>query len=207
MADGSVLIAAGLPGYGKTHFVQNGIAARAIIIDPHAILDRSHGSAGKRSAWKGELYGYVSDLRPHRFDIIRAFDGRIVIDPESIDPNVVAERVSHLLEMIWAGGCCDVVLEEAGLYSRGAISMVNHFSTGAGHNFVRLFLIAQSLGRITIDARRNASHLALWPQSDPTDYRELRSKIGDDGIARLASLKPRDPPVTWKQGQVPMEVM
>ena len=81
--------------------------------------------------------------------------------------------------------------------------MVNLLATGGGHNGIRLILIAQSLGRITIDARRNASHLALWPQSDPEDYRELKAKIGSQGVLSLQRMQPRSPPVTWRQGQIP----
>lgn len=175
---------------------------RTLIIDPHAALDRSAG-AGARSSWDGELCEYEEELRKHDLDVVAAFDGWLVVDPQSLDQAVIGRRVSRILRMVWAlRQPCTVVLEEAGLYSRYCIEVVNLLATSSGHNRLRLVLIAQSLGRITIDARRNASHLVLWSQSDPQDYAELRAKLGKVGIAKLSAMRPGDPPVTWRQGEV-----
>lgn len=195
----------GLPGFGKTHFLKHGLRSdRSLIVDPHASLDR-HRRDPKREPWDGELVLW-SELIEHRFDILQAGTGRVVIDPQSHDDLLTGRRVATLLDLVWrAGGDWDVVLEEAGVYSRQCISMINLLATGGGHNGIRLFLIAQSLGRITIDARRNFSALALWPQSDPEDLLELRKKVGLTGVRTLTTMVPHDPPVTWVAGQVPKD--
>jgi hypothetical protein len=204
-----VLGVAGLPGYGKTHYVQAGLGERrAVIIDPHATLDRQNHGA-HRATWEGELTTY-DELLAHDFDLLRAFTGRLVIDPGTQNPDVRGRRVSDLLDLLWVDGHIDIVLEEAGLYSREAVPMINTLATGSGHNGVRLILISQSIGRITIDARRNFSRLALWPQSEPEDYRELRGKLGKAGVRELATMPeppPYRPPVTWRQGQVPEDTL
>jgi hypothetical protein len=202
-----VLIAAGLPGYGKTHYVQEGLGERRVlIIDPHAVLDRSHAGEGKREPWQGELALARDEILARTMkSTIFAFTGRLVVDPQSVDEQTAGRRVKYILDCFWKSSGGDLVLEEAGLYSRAAISMINVLSTGSGHNNIRVILLTQSIGRITIDARRNVSYLALWPQADPNDYRELRGKIGKAGVRTLATMPeppPYSPPVTWRQGQV-----
>lgn len=196
---------AGLPGFGKTYYLKHGLRSdRCLIVDPHATLDRERRDP-QREPWDGELVTW-SELLAHRFDVLKFGAGRVVIDPQSHDDLVTGSRVASILDLVWrAGGNWDVVLEEAGIYSRQCIAMINLLATGGGHNGIRLFLIAQSVGRITIDARRNISAMALWPQSEPKDYQELRWKVGLTGVKTLTTMVPHDPPVTWVAGQTPKD--
>lgn len=196
---------AGLPGFGKTYYVKHGLRSdRSLVIDPHAALDRFRDD-GKREPWDGELVLW-SELLEHRFDILRAGTGRVVIDPQCMDEVRLGHRVETILDLVWkAGGDWDIVLEEAGLYSRRCVNMLNLLATGGGHNGIRLILLVQSVGRIHIDARRNFSAMALWPQAENEDYVDLRWKVGLTGVKTLTSMRPRDPPVTWVTGQVPKD--
>ena len=80
--------------------------------------------------------------------------------------------------------------------------MIHRCATGGGHRGLRFFLIAQSLGRITIDARRAAQRLVLFPQPGEDDMREVARKIGPTKEAQLRRMKQKDFPVLWQQGQL-----
>jgi hypothetical protein len=199
------LIVAGLTGYGKTHWLRRGLdsSRRLVVIDPLATLDRERAAAGKneRAHWDDcDLWDYEA-LRDCP-DPILTHELRIVVDPRSYVESVVGRRVSRILEFCWAIGDLDIVLEEAGQYSRWAVSLIHRCMSAGGHRGLRMFLIAQSLGRITIDARRNARRIMLFPQADHSDMAMVRKVVGDTKAQELRRMKLYDPPVLWEQGQL-----
>lgn len=204
LPEGGTLIACGITGYGKTTTIQAGLAGsrRLLVVDPYASLDRRRDAIGKgrRRTWQGDLWTHDELLANP--DPIRVEPMRIIYDPGTLDTVKMGNRIAALLELLWEDGDVDVVLEEAGLYSRSIIKMVNQLCTGAGHSGLRLFVIVQGYSRITLDARRNPSRLLLFAQVDDSDYGELQPKIGAHGVERLRMMQPGEAPLLWKIGQL-----
>jgi hypothetical protein len=204
LPEGGTLIAAGLSGYGKTFWLKRGLegSRHLVIIDPYAKIDRDARAAGEqiREGWDGHLVTY-EELRDNPGPLLES-PCRLVVDPDTHDPELCGERIARVLAWIWEVGKTDVLLEEAGNYSRWATTMIHRVATGGGHRKLRLFVSVQSLGRLSIDARRNVQRLLLFPQADESDMAELKRKIGPSREAALRRLKRFDPPVLWEQGQL-----
>lgn len=203
LEEGGTLIACGITGYGKTTTVQAALAdsSRVVVVDPYSGLDRRRDAAGtgRRRTWQGDLWTH--DQLIANPDPLRVQPMRVIYDPGTLTSYRMGPRIAGLLEMLWEDGDVDIVLEEAGLYSRSIIEMVNRLCTGAGHSGCRLFCIVQGYSRITLDARRNPTRILAFAQVDATDYDELRPKVGAGGVARLQALQPGDAPVLWRLGQ------
>jgi hypothetical protein len=201
---GGSLIASGLTGFGKTHWLKLGLESsrHLAIIDTMATVDRQRHAQGDftREGWDGDLYTYAELMESH--EPLLATPARLVLDPSTYDPNEAGRRVAVMLELLWSIGDFDVVLEEAGGYSRWAVPLIHRLTSAGAHRGLRVFMLTQSLGRITIDARRNAQRLMLFPQADEQDMTELRRKLGKARDLQLRAIQQFDPPLLWKQGDL-----
>jgi hypothetical protein len=211
LGQGETLIAVGLSGYGKTHAVRHGTLAssRLFVVDPNAVLDRQRGAALEREAWGDcDLWVYYDELKARWKDeetspILPGRGFRIVFDPCSLDEATMGARIARALDWIWICGDVDVVLEEAAAYSRWIVPVVNRIASRGGHKGLRFYLLSQSYGRITIDARRHPARILAYPQGDENDMTELSRKIGRSRADHLRRLQKGDfSPVLWEQGQL-----
>jgi len=202
--EGATTAVCGITGYGKTYGLQAGLASsrRVFVFDPYSAIDRRRGG-GTRCAWEGEHFTH--DALLEQPGLLRRERFRMVYDPDSLDEARLGARASAMLEILWALGDVDVVLEEAGLFSRFAVPLINRIATGGAHAGLRFFLVAQSFSRLAIDARRNVARLVLFAQGEQADYDLLRGKLGKLAARNLAGLQVGDAPVLWKYGDVPKE--
>jgi hypothetical protein len=205
LPEGGTLVAAGVTGYGKTYWMKRGLSSsrHLVVLDPVATLDRDRHAQGKktRERWDDcDLWTY-EQLRDNPEPLL-ASPCRIVCDPMTYNEDLSGERISRVMEWLWAIGDVDIVLEEAGQYSRWAVPLINRCMTAGAHRGLRLFLIAQSIGRITIDARRNVQRYMLFPQMDEADMTEVGKKLGQNKAQQLRAMKRFDLPVMWQQGDL-----
>jgi hypothetical protein len=201
---GSVIAVTGLPRTGKSRLmgeVADGFS-RVLIFDPHSKRDRLNKRTGtdpEAHPWRGTLWT-LEELRLYP-DALNLTPIRIVVDPEVDGWDQLGAAFHRLLRMAWAAGRIDVIAEEAATYTRTAAEMVHKAATGGRHAGLRLWLLAQSIGEISIYAKRQINTIATFAQGEPADFEYLRKKAGPDFARAVQQLKPGGEPLLWALGE------
>lgn len=193
---GSVIGVFGMPGTGKSRAVQladkAGCFARRVVFDPLADTDWKALDRGEEAFPYPGLYVSPAELaaEPELLDAERL---RLVVAP--LDPKNgkrLGREFDALLDLVWHTGGIDVIGEEAALYSRDAIGGILRLASGGRHVRSRLVMVCQSIGRLTIDARRHLSHVIVFAQGEPTDLQALRERCGVRFAAGVQQLRKGD---------------
>jgi hypothetical protein len=212
MHPGAVSCTLGVPQTGKTTAVmsawrEGALGRRVLVFDPYARRDRleSRRNPGSKRPWPGMLITPEDLLR--NLQVLDRPELMLVVCPEGIPTEATLGKMfSGVAEACWHTGSIDLVAEEIGKYGRAGVEWVNTIASGGGHAGIRLHAICQSFGRVAIDARRQVTHLVVFAQGDNRDLKELRERCGDEFVARVQQLRPRqgdrpaDPPLTWRLG-------
>jgi hypothetical protein len=198
-----VVAITGLPKSGKSRLmgqVADGLP-RVVIFDPHAMRDRLNARKGDPEAhpWMGDLWT-MRELTTFP-DALNVTPLRIVVDPEVDGWDALGRAFHKLLRMAWAAGRIDVVAEEAASYTRTAAEMVHKVATGGRHAGLRLWLLAQSIGEISIYARRQINTIATFAQGEPADFDYLKRRAGEPFAREVQQLKPGSGPLLWALGE------
>lgn len=197
---GDVCAWIGAPRTGKSRALMaaddGGAFPRRVVFDPYADRDRKNarnaGTRGHVHPWPGMLVT-VPDLLDHpRLLWTEAERGGLVVAPTNLEPEAVGKDFAALARLAWEVGDVDLLAEEAGLYSRHAVSMVMRLASGGGHAGVRLVLVSQSFTRLQADARRHVSAVLAFPTGAAADFDELRGLCGDGFVSDLRSLRKGD---------------
>jgi hypothetical protein len=204
-AAGAVCLVTGLPRSGKSRLLKDadaaGVFPRRAIYDPYATRDRVCHARGLSPSppWEGYWIA-VEDLVtvPATLDAQR----RLVVYPRDWTATArVAWGFRQLAELLWATGQYDLVGEEAGLWSRWAVELLNRVVSGGGHALLRCWLVAQEWGRIYADARDCANAAIFFSPCGGRYRREIAQKCGPETVDRLDEITPGGPPVCWRAGE------
>lgn len=201
--EGAVIALVGAPRTGKSRLAKeidaSGAWRRRVVFEPHGARDRLEASRGRELyPWAGTLLG-VRDLLevPEALDVDPL---ALVVVPEPGDGVELGADFAAVARLVWHTGDLALVAEEAALYGRHAVELVNLIATGGGHAGLRFVGISQSWTRLPIDFRRCVSHVVAWAQSEPADVIELSKKCGRRFGARVARLGLGDRPLCWRLG-------
>lgn len=208
---GSVCLVEGAPGTGKTRAVQAagraGAFRRRVVFDPYAYRDRLELRRGKLcSPWPGEL-GTTEELladvsaSPAGHSLLDRDPVSLVIGAHNLDSQALARDFTRVAELCWSTGDVDLLCEEAGLYSREAAELIMRYASGGRHVGGRLVIIAQSIGRVTIEARRYLSHILAFAMGETSDVDDHRKRCGAAFVEELRRRSIGDPPIGWRLGQ------
>lgn len=202
---GSVVGVLGAPGSGKSRAVQAadeaGAFRRRIVFDPYAWTDAASLARGAPAyPWPGR---YVTPAELATAPELPDIEPRLVVAARTLDRRRLGRDFELVADIVWHTGGVDLIAEEAGLYSRDAVDLIMRLASGGRHVGARLVLIAQSLTRLCIDARRHLSHVVAFAQGEPQDIRELRLRCGRAFSHAVRTLRPGDGRFyMWRQGDV-----
>ncbi len=199
---GSVCGVFGLPQQGKSRAMKaadrRGAFKRRVVFDPYFLRDRKLYTAGASPAapWPGLWTGYGKFVK-HSAQLLDRRELRVVVDPETLEPEKLGQRVSRVIEQLWHTGNLDFIGEEAGLYTRWAVAWCNVIASGGGHARMRAWWILQEWARLLADVRDNLNTCVFFSPVGGRHLGEIQNKCGPQLAARLATLRPGDPPVCW----------
>lgn len=208
---GSVVAIVGVPQsgargarWGKSRTAKavdaSGAWPRRIVFEPHGRRDRLEAARGKPlHPWPGRLVSVGDVLRSP--GILDSDPLDLVVVPDGArDEEERGRMFAAVARACWHTGDVTVVAEEAAIYARHAVELMNLIATGGGHAGLRLVLISQSFTRIPIDARRNVSHVVAFAQGETADLDALRKRCGRGFAAGVARLGLGARPLTWRVG-------
>lgn len=202
LAPGSVAAALGVPGAGKTTAAQEArpMWGRSLVFDPGAERDRLEWNRGKRerTPWAGGLVT-VDDLLefPQLLDDVPL---SLVVSSGEWSARGIGGDFATLIRLAWLTGDVVIVGEECGSYSRECVEAIHRVATRGGHAGIALVLIAQSIGRIHADGRREIDLVVAGAQGEPNDLDDLRGRCGASFVEKVKASKRGDPLHIWRLG-------
>lgn len=190
--------------WGKSRLAKavdaSGAWPRRLVFEPHGRRDRLEAARGKPlHPWPGRLVSAGDVVRtPGLLD----WDplSLVVVPDGAADEEERGRMFAAVARAAWHTGDLTVIAEEAAIYARHAIELMNLIATGGGHAGIRLVLISQSFTRIPIDARRCVSHVVAFAQGESADLDALRKRCGAGFAAQVARLALGARPITWRVG-------
>jgi hypothetical protein len=214
MPPGAVALGVGAPQTRKSTYFQEAarqgaFGTRLVVFDPYARRDRLRAMAGERvSPWPGRLYTPEEIIR--RPSVLCWDPLQIVVaGDDAATSEQMARDFQTAARLVWKVGGVSLGAEEMGRYGRQASETINQWASGSGHTGGCFFGIAQSLGRIQIDARRCVRRLVAFPLGEERDMYAIRERCGAKFAEAVSRLRPPsedgtfpgDPPLTWALGQ------
>jgi hypothetical protein len=205
---GGVVNHNGAPGSGKSwnlkradEQLRNGAFKRRCVFDVYANRDRRLRELGKSHGepWSG-TYCTAEDLALYPEELLDDPHARIVVAPNTLDPQTLGEMFTVTARACWASGEIRLIAEEAAIYARAALAIILQITSGGRHSLMALDAVTQSLGRFPLDGRRHITHVVAYAQGEPSDLDDLRARCGRAFAARVQRLSPGDPPELWKLG-------
>jgi hypothetical protein len=205
---GGVASVCGLAGCGKTTIASQfaDSSPAVVVIDPYAKRDRLNAARGlaERTTWEGDYVTFAELARDVRDS---AADGtpsmldvrplRLIVQPSSLDPEVIGREASAVLAMCWhTGGGVTLICEEAALYSHKAAALVKQVATGGAHGGMRVVFISQRVGGIHPAARTQSGLLVQGPIVDALDAQALAER-SPEFLARVKTLREGEHRLLW----------
>ncbi len=201
LPEGGAAAICGLPRSGKSRIAKAAAdqLRRVVVFDPYGDRDRLESAHGHELyPWTGDLWS-IRELALHPGALLPD-PLRLVVTPRALDEHTLGQDFASLAELCWHAGNLDLVAEEASLYSRQAASAVLRLTSGGGHARVRLILITQSIGMLSIMAARHLTHVVALNQSDASDFKILAARCGKAFTRKVQAWTPGDRPNIWRLG-------
>lgn len=117
-------------------------------------------------------------------------------DEDDSDEEALAAQVSELIAIAREIGGCVLVLDEVGDYADHARKALTKLARNGRHDRIAAVFVSQAAVEIPKGARRQATRVYSFLQTDPADLKALE-RFGASFTARVTAWVKGSPPATW----------